>query len=78
MRPLVVVVIEELPESGGQLLHGFVVLEIDVIVLHRAPQALDHDVVGGPAFSVHANFDIVVFKHAGIGGAGILRALVGI
>lgn len=39
---------------------------------------LDHDVVGSPASSVHADGNAVLFKHAGIRRTGVLRALIGV
>jgi hypothetical protein len=53
-------------------------LEIDFLILHQTPQALDHDVVHGPSPAIHADSDIVVLEPPGKGFASILRALVGI
>lgn len=69
MGSFVVVVIKVVPEVGNQLLDGFVFLEIDIIIFHRAPQAFDHDVVGSPASAVHADGNAVILKRAGVLGA---------
>ena len=57
MRPVFVVVVEELgdavttgvPAGGG--------VQIDVIIFERAPQALDEHVVDGPADAAHGDCD---------------------
>jgi hypothetical protein len=52
--------------------------QMHFFVLDRAPQAFDEDVVHETAASVHRNRDSGSFELAGEGGAGELRALVGV
>src|SRR6202163_5079605 len=47
-------------------------------IFDRAPQAFDENVIHEPAASVHRNRDASGFKLAGEGGAGELRALIGV
>src|SRR5271170_2335731 len=53
-------------------------LQMHFFVLDRAPQAFDQDVVPETSPSVHRNRDSGGLEPAGEGGAGELRALVGI
>ena len=48
-------------ERGGR----FVRIEIDVFVLHAAPPPLYHHIVNPPAFTVHADVNIMSLENAG-------------
>ena len=52
--------------------------QIDPLVLHGPPQALDKDVVVAPPAAIHADLDPVIQQHLSELGAGELRALIGI
>ena len=39
-----------------------IVVEIDVLVLKRPPEAFDVNVVQGPVYAVHADLDAVLFE----------------
>src|SRR5256885_15419468 len=52
--------------------------QVDPLVLHGPPQALDKDVVVAAPASVHADLDPVIPQHCGELVAGELRALIGI
>jgi hypothetical protein len=63
-------------QSGFGLLRTLVVPEIDLLVLDRAPEALDEDVVEGAAATVHADCDPACCETAGELGARELAPLV--
>src|SRR5271163_1582458 len=80
-----------LPDEGVEIVEGHpqtdagpglatvgVGLQMHLFVLDRAPQAFDEDVVHETAASVHRNRDSGGFELAREGGAGELRALVGV
>src|SRR5262249_19567788 len=52
--------------------------QIDPLVLHGPPQALDKDVVMAAPAAIHADLDLVIQQHLAALGAGELRALIGI
>src|SRR5215831_8358943 len=52
--------------------------QIDPLVFHGPPQALDKDVVVAAPASVHADLDAVIPQHLAKLVAGELRALIGI
>src|SRR5262245_31783918 len=54
-----------------------VALKVDVLMLERAPQPLDEDVVHPAPASVHGNGDAGRDKHSCEGCRGELRALIG-
>ena len=56
--------------SGGA--HDFVGMQVDLLVLDRAPAAFDEDVVALAAFAVHRGADTVCMQNAGEGTAGEL------
>src|SRR5512132_2611270 len=65
-------------DSGTRRAAVGVALEIDVLVLQRAPQPFDEDVVDPAAAAVHRNPDPGRHQCAGEGGTGELAALVGV
>ena len=76
MRPLFVVIGEELGDAvatGVATLGG---VQIDVVVFERAPQALDEHVVDGSSHPVHRDCDAGVEQHAGERFGRELRALI--
>ena len=65
-------------QTGLQLTHRVILVEIDVLILDAAPQAFAEDVVEGAASAIHADLD-VGSEQAGSEGIGReLCALVGI
>ena len=65
-------------DRGSCVWYAVVGMQIDLLVLHRPPKPLDEHVVPPGALAVHADLDLVFGEHAGEGGAGKLRALVGV
>ena len=61
-----------------QLIHGFVAKDINVVILHRAPEPLDHDVVQSVVFAVHADFDAMSLQRPREGFAGELATLIAV
>ena len=76
MIPVEVVEPEIFAESRNQFLHREVVVEIDVFVLHAAPQSLDGHVVQRSAATVHADGDLRCEKWFREDVARELRSLV--
>lgn len=76
VRPFMVVIPEIGSKTGNQIFYGLVVLEINIFILHRPPQALHHDVVHGPPLAVHADLYLVLLQHPGEGRSRVLEALV--
>ena len=78
VRPLFVVIGEELGDAvatGVATLGG---VQIDVVVFERAPQALDEHVVDGSSHPVHRDPDAGVEQDAGERFGRELRALIGV
>ena len=49
-----VVFTEERGQPLIEFAHPLVATDINVVILYRAPETLDHDVVQGASFAVHA------------------------
>ena len=78
VRPFVIVEREVGAQPGAGLGHRRVVLQVDLLVLHRPPKPLDEDVVERPAAAVHADLHAGRPQQARERVAGELRTLVGI
>ena len=78
MRPFVIVQLEVAFQAGGQSRHGSVFLDVNVFVLHGAPEAFDEDVVKGATTAVHADPNVGCFQGAGKVKGRELNALVGV
>jgi len=78
MRTLEIIPVEELGKAAllFDAVGGWA--QIDPLVLHGPPQALDKDVVVAAPASVHADLDTMIRQHLGKLVAGELRALIGI
>lgn len=50
--------------------------EVNLLIFHRAPQALDHHIVAPGAPAIHADGDFLAQQHAGEGVAGELASVV--
>ena len=78
MTSQVIVVREVSPQPDPGLGWHLVVSQIDVLVLHRPPQPLDHNVVERTPDAVHADRDLRTAQHASKRLGGELAALVGV
>src|ERR1039458_970749 len=76
--PVGVVEGEVAGDAGPRLGDGGVRVEVDFFVLDGAPESFDEDVVAPAALPVHADRNALVLEQAGEGGAGKLRALIGV
>lgn len=76
MRTTGVVEGEVAPDAGGRDGHRLVAVQVDLLVLERAPEPLDEDVVAPAAFPIHADRDAVVLEQPGEVGARKLCALI--
>ena len=66
---------EVLRQFRHRLIHVGVALQVHILVLHVASQALDEDVVQGQTAPVHANDHVFALEHVRKGGARELRTL---
>lgn len=64
------------PEASGGRRDRVVGVQIDLLILERAPESLDEDVVPPAALAVHADADAVLQEEAGKRRAGKLGALI--
>lgn len=55
-----------------------IVSQVDVLVLHRAPQSLHEDIIQGTAPAVHADEDLVLSQQVSEVGAGELGPLISV
>jgi hypothetical protein len=72
MGPLVVVKTEVGVEAGSGLPSVRVGFQVDLLVLHRAPQPLHKEIIRVPPLPVHADLDSVLLQEAGERLAGKL------
>lgn len=78
MRPFPVVEAQIPTDRCPGLTDRAVSAQIDLLVFHRAPQALDNDIVAPRAPTVHADGNFLAQQHADEGQAGELAALIGV
>ena len=69
-RTLGVVIGDPAAEASPQIRAGLEGMEIDALILQRAPEPLDEDIVHPPAPAVHADADLGLAQHAGEGLRG--------
>ncbi len=74
--PLVVLEAIVAREPGVQRMPIGIRAEVDVLLLHAAPQPFDEHVVQGPATAVHADAHATFQEHARESSAGELTSLV--
>ena len=77
MGPLSVVEVEPATDDPFGLEAIGQLVQVDCLILERAPEAFDEDVVHAPAPAVHGDRDTRVFEDTGEAEAGELAALVG-
>jgi hypothetical protein len=65
-------------DAGVRVTAVDVALEVDVLMLERAPQPFDEDVVHPAAAAIHRDAHTGGYQHAGEGCAGELAALIGV
>ncbi len=78
MGPLGVVEVEPATDDPFGLEAIGQLVQVDCLILERAPEAFDEDVVHAPAPAVHGDRDTRVFEDTGEAEAGELAALVGV
>ena len=76
MRAVVIVEIEKATNAGASLPHNIIGVQIDFLVLERAPETLDENVVCESAFTVHTDLYFPLKQHAGEVIGRKLRALI--
>jgi hypothetical protein len=65
-------------QSRSQIRNAVVGVQVDMLVLHRAPESFDKDVVHPSSFAIHADLDAVCLQDAGEVLAGKLGSLIGV
>ena len=78
MRAFAIVEAEVFGESDQLLLHCCVPMQINVFVLHVAPESFDKYIVKRAPPPIHTDGDFFAFEYIGKGNARELRALVAI
>ena len=78
VRPLVIVELEVVVESGGQVRYRSVLLDVDILVLDRAPEPLNEDVIEDPTAAIHADTNACHRQLAGEITRSELNALVSV
>ncbi len=78
MRSLVVVEVEVVLQRREQIEAAGEVAGIDQLVLERAPQPFDENVVERTAAAIHADQDAALLERSQEVGRGELRALIGV
>jgi len=59
MLPLGIIILKGGGQARAEDGRGFIDSQVDILVLHTAPQMLDKDIVDPPPFSVHADVDFM-------------------
>lgn len=72
------IVEREVPAQGITGISNAVGPEVDLLVLHAAPEAFDKDIIDPAPLAVHADSNVVLLEHTGKILARELTALVGI
>src|SRR5437899_9612336 len=78
MRAGLIVEADPFADTGFGLATLAIALEIDILMLQRAPQPLDEDIVHPAAATIHRDLDASLSERASEGRAGELAALVGV
>ena len=78
MRSFMVVEVEISGQTGLQLVHCVILVEIDVLVFDAAPQTFAEDVVEGATAAIHADLNVGSEQASGEGVGRELCALVGV
>src|SRR5215467_15706569 len=78
MQSFAVVEIEIAADSRHERRRVFVVLDVNVFVLERSPEALNKDVVKDPSTAIHTDQDADALQAPGEFAAGELRTLIAV
>ena len=78
MRPQEIVFVEKMPQSVAQLGERGVLVQVDVLVLDRTPEAFDKCVVERTVAAVHTDSDVALLQRRQEQLTGKLRALIGV
>jgi hypothetical protein len=70
-----IVFTEELTQALIEFTHRFIGADEDVVILYRAPEPLDHDVIQCAAFAIQTDAYIMALQNPGKGVGGILASL---
>ena len=78
MASPVVVKVQILGQRPARLFRAGVLFQVDLLVLDGAPEPFGKDIVGGPAFAVHADLDTGRQQQLRVLWAGEMTALVAV
>ena len=78
MRAPGVIECEVPADRGAGIGNGIVSSEIHFLILHRAPNSLNENIVAPRTLAIHADGDAVPDEDAGELGTGELTALIGV
>ena len=76
MQPFIVIEFKIAFDALVSILHGPIVVQINIFIFERPPEPFNEDIVHGSASAVHADFYAALYKHAGKVVARKLRPLV--
>jgi hypothetical protein len=63
MRPILVIVHQPCTNFLASLSTVFKCAEINALILQTSPKSFDKHVIHPPAFSIHRDFDIILFQY---------------
>lgn len=78
VEPLVVIKLEVSLQMTPGIRNRCVLVKVNFFVFYSSPEALNENVVKGPASAVHADSDVLVFQNADERRTGKLNSLVGV
>ena len=78
MEPLVVIEDKVIGQAGDEGWHGRIFLQVNVLVLDAAPQALDKNVIQSPASPIHTDPNVGSIQETGKGQRRELSTLIGV
>ena len=62
MQPGEIIELKIFVQATIQFIAVLVSVQIDMLIFHAAPETLNENIVNGPAFSIHADVDLIIFQ----------------
>jgi hypothetical protein len=78
MGPSMIVELEILRKAAPSGTRRVVVRQVDLLIFHRTPEALDEDVIDGAALTVHADLNVAREEAVEVAQAGEVAPLVAV
>jgi len=76
MKPLGIVIVDEVFDPSFELFDVFVFLDINLLVFECSKESLNNDIVDASTFTVHSDSNPMILEYLDILFARILAALV--